>query len=415
MSIIDMFRKKDPLSHEQKGDTYFASGAWGNAKLEYETALSKTAKGTSSTLENGSIIQRLESKIRESEEALAVDHKENGEAMMAAEYFEDAREYFQLASTLTRDPELSTAIGDRLREIDGHFDEKLRETMPALDETQTNADIPDEPAGDDDYFAVLCSTLPDAVRDAYMGYGLEFKTGYIALNRGDFQVASEALRLAMEQHPDPANFIPLELATAYLNLELYADARQLLEDFLPYHPDALPAYHLLCEVLWETGDFDAAEALLATLPDALRQSVACYLLRGETMLLAGKTGQADVLYADFLTTYGWNEQIARALAQVRETAGEIEKARDLYAEIIGQCQSCGSQTDPYLKRKYADLSVLAGQDIGKVLELYFSLVREDPAHAAEYYQTISGIYDRQGDPTEARRYRLIAEGLDRSQ
>ncbi len=154
--------------------------------------------------------------------------------------------------------------------------------------------------------------------------------------------------------------------------------------------------------------------LLAGLPEALQQTLAWHLLRGETMLRAGKTDQADAFYVDFLGAHGWNEQIARGLARVREAAGELEKARDLYGEILGQCRSCGARTDPYIKRKYADLSVLTGRNTTKVLELYFSLVREDPIHVPDYYRKISEIYEGQGNKVEARRFRLLAEKFDPS-
>jgi len=76
----------------------------------------------------------------------------------------------------------------------------------------------------------------------------------------------------MQEHPAPRSFIPLELATAFLNLGEYDDARRLLELFLQYHPDVLPAYQFLCEIFWETKAFDQAEARLSTLPLELAES-----------------------------------------------------------------------------------------------------------------------------------------------
>ena len=54
----------------------------------------------------------------------------------------------------------------------------------------------------------------------------------------------------------------LELATAYLNLEKFDQARELLEPFIRNHPEALPAYQMLCELFWEQKEYDAAESLL---------------------------------------------------------------------------------------------------------------------------------------------------------
>ena len=412
MNLIRLFKGKDFKHHEQIGDKCFAASDWGKARLEYETALSKISKSNLPPTEEADINQRLELKIRDSEEALARDHFQSAEEMMSAGYYDDALEYLKLAQALTHDKELANTVNDRLEKAERRLFDKKRVPLPDIDIQESSAAVLDESDNTDDYFTALCNTLPDDVQEAYLSYGLEFKKGYTALNQGDFQTAAGALEKAMEENPDPASFIRLELATVYLNLERHEEARELLEAFLSYHPDVLPAYQLLCEIFWENGDFDAAEDLLSNLPEELQQSLGWYLLHGETLLRAGKTNQADAFYVGFLDTHGWNEQIARALAHVREAAGEFEKARDLYGEIMGQCRSCGSRTDPYIKRKFADLSLLTGQNANKVLDLYFSLVREDPANSADYYRKISAIYEKIGDKAEARRYHFIADELD---
>jgi tetratricopeptide (TPR) repeat protein len=213
----------------------------------------------------------------------------------------------------------------------------------------------------------------------------------------------------MEEHPDPASYIPIELATAYLNLGKHDKACRLLESFLEHHPDALPAYQLLCEVFWETKAFDRAEKLLASLPADLEESVAGYLLRGETLFQAEKYGDAKSFYREFLKTYEWNESIARALAKTHEALGEMANARNIYSEIMAQCSSCHARIDPYVKQKFADLSFASGLNTTVVLELYLSLAREVPQNAVEYYQKISRIYSAQGNVEEARRFQQISE------
>ena len=131
-----------------------------------------------------------------------------------------------------------------------------------------------DPGSDDEYFTALVGTLPEDVQNAYLEYGEAFKKGYAALNLGDFETAATCLSQALDENSDPRNFIPLELATASLNLGKFEDARLLLEDFLQHHPDALPAYQLLCEIYWETKTFDRAESLLEDLPQELSESVA---------------------------------------------------------------------------------------------------------------------------------------------
>ncbi|MGD2268839.1 MAG: hypothetical protein PVI06_00450 [Desulfobacterales bacterium] len=408
MKILKVFSGKDPRSYEEKGDLYFHSKTWGKAKVEYETALDKLEKKSPSDAE---LKNRLETKIRQSKELLAREHKKSADDMMAAGYLDDARELYDLALELTENPELSAAVGQCLETIESNAAEEGLAELP--DPIPPGEQIIQTATGEqgDEYFTVLCSTLPENIRKAYLGYGASFKRGFMALNQGEFELAQQQLSLAWQENPSPGSFIPLELATAYLNLEKYEEARRLLNAFVINHPDVLPGYQLLCEIFWEMDAFEDAMHLLSSIPDELRESVAVYLLRGETLFRAQKYLEAKTLYIDFIKAYGWHEQIARALAQTFEALGEIKNAQRVYGEILSQCQSCGSRTDPMTKRKYADLSLAAGQYSTKTLELYFSLVQEDVARAGEYYRKISQIYAALGNKAEARRFQLFADKL----
>jgi tetratricopeptide (TPR) repeat protein len=413
MGLLKIFSAKDPQKYEQKGDMYFQDGSWGHAKIEYDTALVKLEK-RSPTDDVFKI--RLQKKIRQSKEALALEHKQNGDNLLVAEYFKDALELYSLALELTDDPQLKTALENRSQQIESHFVQKEKRGLSETEVPDEEVIQPQVEEQGDEYFAALCSPLPEDVRRAYLSYGDTFKSGYIALNQGDFERAAILLSRAMEENPAAENFIPLELATAYLNLDQYESARLLLEAFVINHPNALPAYQLLCEIFWENQAFDQVEALLSSCPQELKASAAVYLLRGETLLRAKKYPQAKSLYMDVLETYGWHDQIARALANVYEVMGEIENARDLYQKIMGQCRSCGFRIDPFIKRKYADLCLESGQYTTTVLELYLSLVQEDPENAVEYYENISRIYAIQGNKNESQRFRLFVDkqrGKDR--
>jgi tetratricopeptide (TPR) repeat protein len=406
MGLFNIFKGKDPLQHEQQGDTHFDTGAFGQAKIEYETALEKRQKTSPNDADP---IGRLRKKIRRSKEALAREHKHSGDDLGEAGYFEDAREYYTLALDLTRDPALVSELQNSLQNIEGRQAKKFHDELPDIDVPEVKVGAQTAPETGDEYFTVLCSTLPDDIRMAYRDYGRSFKNGFIALNQGDFETAAQELSRALEENPAPENFIRLELATAYLNLERLEEARALLEEFLTYHPDTLPAYQLLCEIFWEAGSFDHAQALLESLSDDLQKSLATYLLRGETFFRAGKYPQAKSLYQDFLSDYGWNEHIAQALAGTYEAIGDLEKARGLYGEIMGQCSSCGAHIDPLIKRKYADLSMATGQQTEKVLEIYLSLVSQDPANAAQYYHKVGQIYAALGHEKESLRFQFLAQ------
>ena len=413
MGLLNIFSGKDPENYEQKGDAFFEANAYGKAIVEYERALDRLGK---TSPRNDGYRQTLQDKIRTNKERLAREHQQTAQSLMEAGHDYDARQYIDLALELTEDPELKNTLERQLQTREIYETEDNENDIPEVEIQEQEPDDEDgqieEPLDrdeDDEHFAALIGTLPDDVQDTYLGYGDDFKNGYLSLNRGDFEDAAKHLAAAMEAHPDPASYIPLELATACLNLGKHKEARGLLEAFLEHHPDALPAYQLLCEVFWETEAFDRAEELLASLPPDLEESVAGYLLRGETLYQAGKYADAKSFYRGFFKTYEWNESIARGLAKTHEALGEMANARNIYSEIMAQCSSCHARIDPFIKQKLADLSFSSGLNTTAVLELYLSLAREVPQNAVEYYQKISQIYSAKGNLEEARRFQQIAE------
>jgi tetratricopeptide (TPR) repeat protein len=408
MGLFDLFKGKDPVQHEQEGDRYFSVSAFGQAKLEYGAALGKRRKD----FPGDTGIPRLEDKIVRCREALAREHKKRADDLVANGYFEEAQEFYALALDLTQDGELARAVEDCRQNIECRQSEIYRVEQADADEPEEDIGEPSIPESDDEYLTALFNTLPDDVREAYLGYGPSFQSGYAALNRGQFDIAAKELSRALEEHPAPESFIRLELATALLNLKRFDEARALLEEFIACHAEEFSAYRMLCEIYWEAGDFERPQALLDSLSDDQRESLEYCLLRGEALFRAGKRGQAQSFYQDFLRDYGWNTDIARVLADVYEADGELQKAYELYGKILGQCGSCGVRIDPLIKRKYADLSMATGKRNEKILEIYLSLAGQDPANAAGYYQKVSQIYDALGHEKESLRFRLLALGQE---
>lgn len=408
MSLFKIFSGKGPEVYEQKGDAYCNDELWGNAKMEYERALSRLEKAQPLDRDSAS---RLQEKISRTREALALMHKSDAEELMAGGYHGEARDLLALAVELTADLNLEKELQKKILETDRHTSKKVELTgfLNGTDEDTDGMDISDD--DENEYFFTLCATLPEEVQMAYMGYGQNFKTGYLALNDGDFETASEYLSLALEENREYDTYIPLELATAYLNLEKHEEARQLLESLLVSHPDTLPAFQLLCEIFWETGDFDRAQTLLASIPEELKASVAVALLQGETLYQSENYQEARSFFIHFLETYGWNESVARALAKTHETMGELDDARNIYQEIMESCHSCNARIDPRVKEKYADLCFASGVKDTKILELYLSLAQEIPDNASVYYEKVSRIYAAQGNQTEATRFRTFSEKL----
>jgi tetratricopeptide (TPR) repeat protein len=408
MGLLNLFKGKDYRRHEEKGDAYTQAKDFGRAKLEYESGLQKVEKQAAEYDEVDRIKKRLQKKIQKCKESLALEHKQAGDDLVESGYDEDARQYYELAMSLTRDETLKTKLQICLEAIEQREKKEIEDNFEEFEDYEEEELEPDIIDQGEEYFEALCNALPDDIRGEYMSYGEAFALGYIALNRGEFETAVEQLEQALEENPEPKSYIPLELATAYLHLENYNRTGTLAKDFLEHHPDALPAYQVMCEVYWAQKLFDQAESLLESVPQELKESLHYYLLKGESLTRAGYHKEAESIFTDFMKKYGWNQQIALAKAVLHEHKGELEQARDVYGDILSQCTSCGQQVDPLIKNKYADLSLLTGQHSTQVLEIYFSLVQDNPENAGEYYQKISQIYELEGHEDVARRFQLIA-------
>ena len=406
MGLLNLIFGKSYEDHERSGDTFFSERVWGQAKIEYETALYKLEKRFPDKRED---IQRLQEKYRRAREALSFSHRQNGEEMLESECFEDARDLFALALELTEDPDFEKELKALIKRSDVGMLLENQEEISHITRHVENVETPSDIGEGSDYFIVLCSTLPPHIQKAYMGYGSAFKDGYVALNNGEFERAAVLLSKAMEECPFPETYIPLELATAYLNLGKTTEAEGLLKEFLIYHPDSFPAYQALCEIYWERGEYDRAEKLLESCPEDLMVSVGASLLRGETLYREGKYPEAKAFYSQILERFGWHESIAKELAKVHVALGEKEPARHIYTTILKECTVCRTRPDPFIKQKYADLSFELGEYTSEVLELYLSLAQEDPGNSAEYFIKASRIFEEKGNMEEARRFKLLSE------
>lgn len=188
MAWMDFLTGATPAKLEARGDRLMASGQWGQAKLAFERALAKFESAPEAPSDR---CQILETKIQQAREALAREHRGTALAYLDGGHLREAREYLQLASDLTRD----AALGSQLAE-------------------------------------------------AYESYGDVFIDGYLALNDGDFEHAVLLLERALADASGTDTYIPLELATAYLNTGRSTEARTLLETFRRHQPEVLPACEL---------------------------------------------------------------------------------------------------------------------------------------------------------------------------
>ncbi len=403
MKLSHLFTGKPYEEIEKGADDLFQTGEYGSAKLEYERALHKSAKKAPEAYDH------LQAKIVKCKDALALEHLENAENLMEAGLREEAEDLLQLARELTQDGQLAVKIEEQLKQSKRHSvaPESLSESI--IFESPEDASEFAYPESESEYFAALINTLPKEEREIYRGYKDPFREGYVKLNQGRFEEAEALLAQAMETNGSSTDFIRLELASAYLNTGNDVQGSLLLEDFMKDHPESLRAYPILCDVYWQNQAFDKANQLLMNCPESLMDSPEIQLLMGETLFHAGRYQEAESHYSNYLKAHGENEAIALALARTFEAMGSKEKAIAQYAEIMNNCRGCGRTVDPLIKQKYADISLETGDHSANILELYLGLVQEIPENRSDYYEKISSIYEKNGNETEALRFRSFAE------
>jgi tetratricopeptide (TPR) repeat protein len=410
MGFFDIFSGPSPEKREARGDALYGAGKWGRAKLEYEAAADALKKKG----EDPAALERLETKVGRAGEALAGDHLDHAALLVEGGNFAEAEDLLSLALEIATGRGLREKLERLLADVSRRRQERPDEEMPAPLYGLGDDDDPEEPeaVSEDEYFQALCNTLPEPVQAAYLSYGADFRTGYIALNQGDFQSAADRLSLALEENPGPESYVPLELATARMHLGQTGEARALLAPFVEAKPDVLPAVQLLCEVYWEEKEFHRVDDLLDRLPEESARSLAVVMLRGETLQRSGKFAEARDFYLEMMARYGWKAEMAIPLAAAFEALGEMDKARDLYKEVMGRCTTCRTPVDPAIRFKYAELSFATGNPGADILELYLALARELPDRAAACYDRVSRIYQAQGNGEEARRFRSFAAQAD---
>jgi len=357
MGLFSFLAGKSPEDMEVVGDNYIKAKEYGAAKVEFESAL---AKAKAKFPEKQNLIDRLLEKIIQAKESLAVSHKQAAESLAESENYKEAEDLLQLALELTQNTRLKEEISAILKklikeqEMDFSDTQNNANTTDIIDTSGSEPDhfiIQDEEVDEDEYFSVLCHALPEDVKAVYQNYGQQFKEGFIALNRGEFESAVEKLSEAMNENSSPHHLVPLELATAQINLGQYDHARRLLEQFVEDNPEALRGYQILCDIFWVTGDYDRAVNLIAGCPDNLKETFPIQILLGETLYQMERYPDAEKIFQACLDNFGENEIATRSLAKTYEAMGEMKKACDIYCGLLKGCTQCGARTDPFVRRK----------------------------------------------------------------
>ncbi|MFO7750731.1 MAG: hypothetical protein R6V54_11635 [Desulfobacteraceae bacterium] len=409
MGVLSFFSPPAPEALEKKGDAFFNTSAAGPAKVEYEKALARHHKKKA---EDPDFPKRIQKKISEASEALALKHKEKGEELVSANCQKEAKELFSLAMELTRSSGMKQEL-QRLMETDS--DVSLLPAGSPGEEGGEAGVSETKPAGDDhlhdenEVFAILCHAMPEEERNAYQGYGQEFVKGFVQLNNGAFAAAAENLTRALEINKAEKNFIPLELATCCMNMGEYARAKALAHEFLKEFPESLKGIRLLCDLLWQSEDHEAVDQLLLSCSSAISDTLFIHLLKGENLFRAGEFARAEAFYLDLIQARGREQALLDALAKTCDAAGKSEEALELYRELINTCFSCGVMPPMELKKDFAETSFRAGEHTAELLEIYFGLLEQDRENSALYFSRIASVHGTLGNREEAEKFRLLAE------
>lgn len=406
MGLFSIFSGKKPEAIEKKGNRFFDQGAFGPAKLEYEKA---AARNDAAPSDDPGFKERILEKIAKSKHELARQHTQKAGELMEAGCFAEAGDRLSLAMSLTEDPALEAEIRTLMDQSNASHGVDPGET---IDTTAEDADPSDLDMDESEYFTALLNALPPEEQEAYPGFGPHFAKGFIAMNQGDFDVASACFESALDDHGTETSFIHLELATCRLNQNDPQGAKALALEFLDHLPTSTRGWQILCEALWSLDEFDQALERLGACPDAIAQSSDIEILRGETLIQSNEIEKAEALYHNVIQSGNRDVAIVRQLAKTCELQKKNQQANDLYTELMNRCTSCGARPDPNLSLRYAETCMALGEPTDQVLDIYLGLATQDPANQSYYFTKVSEIYSKLGNETQAERFRQFAAGKE---
>ncbi len=406
MGLFSFLSGKKPETIEKNGDRHFDQGSFGPAKLEYEKA---AAKNDSTPCNDPGFKQRILEKINLSKHELALQHTQKAGELMEAGCFADASDRLNLAMSLTEDQGLRAEIQTLVNQANDSHQVDPEEPIDTVAEDAGPSDLDMD---ENEYFTALLNALPPEEQEAYPGYGSDFAKGFIAMNQGEFDLASDCFETALEAHGPETSFIHLELATCRLNQDDPQGAKALALEFLEHLPTSTRGWQILCEALWSLDEFDQALEHLVACPKAITKSAEIEILRGETLIQSNQIRKAEALYQGVIDSGNRDVTIVRSLAKTCELLEKPQEANDLYTELMNRCTSCGSRPDPNLSLRYAETCMALGEATDKVLDIYLDLATQDPSNQGYYFTRVSEIYSKLGNETQAERFRQFAAGRE---
>ena len=131
MGLLNFFKGKTPEEHERNADSLFSKDLFGEAKIEYEKALSKFKKKSD---KNGAE-KRLNEKLNHCLESLAKIHKTNADNLIENGIYDEAQDLLRLAFELTKKNNFKEEIKEILDNINNNSDNNSSELYEYYENT----------------------------------------------------------------------------------------------------------------------------------------------------------------------------------------------------------------------------------------------------------------------------------------
>lgn len=239
----------------------------------------------------------------------------------------------------------------------------------------------------------LLEEHPDSVA-AWIGLG---HTEHRAGNRS---AALAHFRRALALRPDHPT-LPLDVATELGELGRYEEARTVLQVFLDKHPDSVPAWISMGQLLRHRGDRQAAAEHFAQALTLTPEHTAAPLELASELRALGRFDEARALLLDTLERRPCSVQVLTHLAQLELGLGDAEAGHAWLDRAL-------SQKPDHLPAVVTRINALAAaQDADKAQAVLSALPRAVRAHPAVRFAAARLIRTRGDVDTAVAEARIL--------
>ena len=414
MGFFQKLFGRDWKAFKQRGDTYFTNGEWGRARGEYQESLRRLEGASGDDVVNARVVIR--EKLEQVHHKLYQTHLESARTLERDGAHQRALEFYRLSLDFAQSEESRQGLLDRIVALERSMSEGA--TSPAPERKQAHApqaiDVNAEHVGnEDETFFVLLAGLDPAQADIYEALGEEFRRGYMALMRGDLELAEEKLLPFLESDPDNA-FLQYEVGRLRLAQSDYQRAEDLLREACASSPDMLLLRHARIEALWGLGDLDTAERVVEESFEIDDEDPENFRYAGETCLRSGEFENGIELLEMGVELHGESITLYRLLGQLEQAQGNERSAIEAFETALRLRWQYNYETetlsfDQPSAFAAASLYLATDTNLGRAEELFRALVSGSSGGDRWAFLTGLGqVAARQGRPEDARTFYVDA-------